>query len=110
MKKIETILKNGKLERIKESLLDINVVWMNIYELKAYGNNESHVERYRGSSYVVDFNIKLKLEIMSNHDEKIEKIIKILQTVIENDILITEFNEDIDISTDGFESFLSKLF
>ena len=110
MKKIETILKNGKLEKIKQALIDLNIAWMNIYELKAYGDNETHVERYRGSSYVVDFNIKCKIEIMTNHDEKIKDIIQVLQIVVENDIIITELDEDIDISKDNFESFLSTLF
>ena len=109
MKKIETVIEAIKLERIKESLLKINVAWINLYPIKYYGNNETHIERYRSNTYVVDFNIKIRIEVMTNDHNKVDAIIKILESQVNNDIFIVEIADEINISTDRFENFLSNI-
>jgi len=109
MKRVETIINAVKLERIKQALVDMNVIWINIYEIKAYGQNESHIERYRSNSYVVDFNEKIKIEVWTNQENKVEQIILLLKKEVENDIYIVEIEEEMDISSNQFHNFLGSI-
>jgi len=109
MKRVETVINAVKLERIKQALLDINVIWINIYEIKAYGKSESHIERYRSNSYNVDFNSKIKLEVLTNQEKKVQQIIALLRQEVENDIFILDIEDEMDVSSDQFHTFLGSI-
>jgi nitrogen regulatory protein PII len=64
MKKIEAIIKPFKLDDVKESLNDIGIHGMTVYEVKGYGRQKGHTEIYRGAEYAVDFIPKIKIEIV----------------------------------------------
>ena len=64
MKKIEAIIKPFKLEAVKEALTDIGITGMTVSEVKGYGRQKGHKEMYRGAEYNVDFNPKLKIELV----------------------------------------------
>lgn len=74
MKKIEAIIKPFKLDEVKDALNAIDIQGMTISEVKGYGRQKGHKEIYRGSEYVVDFNPKLKIEIVAAADQ-VDKII-----------------------------------
>jgi nitrogen regulatory protein P-II 1 len=69
MKKIEAIIKPFKLDEVKEALNGIGIQGMTISEVKGYGRQKGHTEIYRGAEYVVDFQAKLKIEIIVNTDQ-----------------------------------------
>ena len=71
MKKIEAIVKPFKLEDIKDALNEIGIHGMTISDVKGYGRQKGHKEIYRGAEYVIDFNPKLKIEIVAEA-EKVE--------------------------------------
>lgn len=64
MKKIEAIIKPFKLEDVKEALNEKGISGMTITEVKGYGRQKGHKEMYRGAEYVVDFNPKIKIELV----------------------------------------------
>lgn len=74
MKKIEAIIKPFKLEEVKGALTEIGVAGMTVSEVKGYGRQKGHKEMYRGAEYNVDFNPKVKIELVVNADT-VEKII-----------------------------------
>lgn len=64
MKKIEAIIKPFKLESVKEALTEIGIMGMTVSEVKGYGRQKGHKEMYRGAEYNVDFNPKIKIELV----------------------------------------------
>ncbi|HSZ84309.1 MAG TPA: P-II family nitrogen regulator [Polyangia bacterium] len=64
MKKIEAVIRPHKLEEVKDRLRQIGVSGMTISEVKGFGRTGGKTEVYRGSSYVVDFVPKVKIEIV----------------------------------------------
>ena len=74
MKKIEAIIKPFKLEEIKEALTEIGIAGMTVSEVKGYGRQKGHKEMYRGAEYNVDFNPKVKIELVIDGD-MVEKVV-----------------------------------
>ena len=74
MKKIEAIIKPFKLEEVKNSLADIGIHGLTVYEAKGFGRQKGHTELYRGAEYVVDFLPKIKIEIVVS-DEIYEDVV-----------------------------------
>jgi nitrogen regulatory protein P-II 1 len=64
MKKIEAVIKPFKLDEVKEALARDGIDGMTIVEVKGFGRQRGHSELYRGAEYVVDFQPKVKLEIL----------------------------------------------
>ena len=64
MKKIEAIIKPFKLEEVKAALTDLGITGMTVSEVKGYGRQKGHKEMYRGAEYNVDFNPKIKIELV----------------------------------------------
>jgi nitrogen regulatory protein P-II 1 len=78
MKKIEAIIKPFKLDPVKEALNEIGINGMTITEVKGYGRQKGHKEMYRGAEYVVDFNPKIKIELVVPAD-LVEKVIETIR-------------------------------
>ena len=68
MKKIEAIIKPFKLDEVKNSLAEIGIQGLTVYEAKGFGRQKGHTALYRGAEYVVDFLPKIKLEIVVDDD------------------------------------------
>ena len=64
MKKIEAIIKPHKLDEVKDRLREVGVSGMTVYEVKGFGRTGGKTEVYRGSSYVVDFVPKVRIEVV----------------------------------------------
>ena len=64
MKKIEAIIKPFKLDEVKNSLSQIGIQGLTVYEAKGFGRQKGHTELYRGAEYIVDFLPKVKIEII----------------------------------------------
>ena len=79
MQKIEAILQPGKLEAVKEALIDIGVEGITVLEARGHGRQKGHTEFYRGREYSVDLLPKIKLETVVP-DELAEKVIRAILT------------------------------
>ena len=75
MTKVEAIIQVSKLEVVKDSLLDIGVEGMTIFEARGHGQQKGHTEFYRGREYTVDLIPKVKLEIVLA-DDMVEKVVQ----------------------------------
>jgi len=75
MKKIEAIVKPFKLDEVKEALGGIGIQGMTVSEVKGFGRQKGHTEIYRGAEYVVDFQSKVKIEVVVP-DEACERAIE----------------------------------
>jgi nitrogen regulatory protein P-II 1 len=64
MRKIEAIIRPHLLDDVKDRLRQIGVSGMTVYEVKGFGRTGGKREVYRGSTYVVDFLPKVRIEIM----------------------------------------------
>ena len=68
MKKIEAIVRPGRLDEVKQALHDIGVSGMTVSEVRGFGRQKGHTELYRGAEYIVDFVPKLKIETVVPDD------------------------------------------
>jgi len=68
MKKIEAIIKPFKLDEVKEALQALGIEGMTVCEVKGFGRQRGHTELYRGAEYVVDFQPKVKIEVVVRDD------------------------------------------
>jgi len=64
MQKIEAIIRPMRLDQVKQALEDIGVIGMTVTDVRGYGHQRGHTEKYRGNTYVVNLLPKLKLEIV----------------------------------------------
>ena len=77
MKKIETIIKPFKLEKVKDGLSELGISGMTVSEVKGFGRQKGHSEIYRGAEYTVDFVPKVKVEVVVE-DGMVDKAIEII--------------------------------
>ena len=74
MKKVEAIIRHFKLEDVKNALTERGVVGMTVTEVRGFGRQKGHTERYRGAEYKVDFIPKIKLEVVVT-DDKLQPVL-----------------------------------
>ena len=63
MKLVVAVVKPFKLEEVKEALSNVGITGMTVTEVKGFGRQRGHTEKYRGSEYTVDFLPKIQIEI-----------------------------------------------
>ena len=78
MKKIEAIIRPTKLDEVKTALDDLGVLGMTVTDVRGYGAQRGHTERYRGNTYVVNLLPKIKIELVVA-DSKAEAVIQIVE-------------------------------
>ncbi|XRO77448.1 P-II family nitrogen regulator [Methanocaldococcus sp. 10A] len=77
MKKVEAIIRPGRLEIIKKALADTGYVGMTVSEVKGRGVQGGIIERYRGREYIVDLLPKIKIELVVKKED-VDKVIDII--------------------------------
>lgn len=80
MKRIECIIRPVRFEAVKEALNDLGISGMTVTDVRGFGRQQGHTEKYRGSTYVVNLLPKIKVEVVVP-DERVEEVISaILET------------------------------
>jgi nitrogen regulatory protein P-II 1 len=74
MKKVEAIIRHFKLEDVKNALSESDIHGMTITEVRGFGRQKGHTERYRGTEYAVDFVPKVKVEVTCS-DDHLQKVV-----------------------------------
>lgn len=64
MKKIEAIIRNHKLDDVKNALVQAGFQGMTVSEVRGFGRQKGHTETYRGAEYAIDFVPKIKIELV----------------------------------------------
>ena len=104
MKKIEAIIRPGRLEEVKEALNSINIMGLTISQVMGCGRQKGLKEVYRGTQ--VDINVlpKIKIETVVD-DADMEKVIATIITasrlgeVGDGKIFVTNIENTIRIRT-----------
>src|SRR3954452_16463177 len=104
MKKIEAIIKPFKLEEVKDLLRQLGISGMTVYEVKGFGRTGGKTEVYRGSSYVVDFVPKARIEVVVKDSvvaEVVQAIVATAKTgkIGDGKVFVTPVEEAIRIRT-----------
>ena len=105
MVKIEAIIQPGKLETVKEALLEAGVEGITILEARGHGRQKGHTEFYRGREYTVDLIPKIKLEIVTTEalqDKVVNAILGAARTghIGDGKVFISKVEEAIRIRND----------
>ncbi len=94
LKKIEAIIREDKLNDVKEALREIGIVGLNVFEIRGHGRQGGITLVGRSGSYQVDMLIKIQLNIILSEDnleETIETILNAASTGETGDGLIFVF-------------------
>ncbi|ATB30996.1 P-II family nitrogen regulator [Melittangium boletus] len=89
MKKIEAIIKPFKLDDVKDALHEVGVHGLTAVEVKGFGRQKGHTELYKGAEYVVDFQPKVKVEVVVDDDlveQVVEAIVRVARSGAEGKI------------------------
>ncbi len=78
MKLVTAIIKPFKLDEVREALSAVGVAGITVTEVKGFGRQKGHTERYRGAEYVVDFLPKVKVEAAVG-DDLLEQVIEAIE-------------------------------
>ncbi len=63
MKLITAIIKPFKLDEVHEALSHIGINSMTTCDVRGFGRQKGHTELYRGADYVIDFLLKVKVQV-----------------------------------------------
>ncbi len=64
MQLVTAVIKPHKVDEVKEALRAVGIQGITITEVKGFGRQGGHTERYRGAEYTIEFIPKMKLEIV----------------------------------------------
>jgi nitrogen regulatory protein P-II 1 len=78
MKRVEVIIPPAQLDEVKEALAEVGLPGMSVSETRVFDESSRRREVYRGSSYVVDFTLKIKIDIVVG-DDVVRRIIEVLE-------------------------------
>jgi len=77
MKKVEAIIRPGKLDSLHTALQEEGFAGITVTEVRGYGRQKGHKEIYRGSEYNLEFVPKVKVELICS-DDAVEKAVQII--------------------------------
>ena len=104
LKKIEAIIREDKINDVKDALIEIGIVGMNMFEIRGHGRQGGIKLAGRSGTYQVDMLPKIQVNIIlseRNVEETIEAILKAAYTGEQGDglIFISPVEEVIRIRT-----------
>jgi nitrogen regulatory protein PII len=80
MQMIEAVIKPQKLDSVKAELAKLGILGVTAIEVKGYGRQGGHTERYRGARMEVGFVPKVLLKICVKSDETAKAIEAVVTT------------------------------
>lgn len=104
MKMIEAIIKPQKLDEVKDALGQIGILGATAVEVKGYGRQLGHTERYRGAKMDIGFVPKVLLKVVVK-DSDAENVVKTIAetartgAVGDGKIFVTEVAKVVRIRT-----------
>ncbi|MBV9851368.1 MAG: P-II family nitrogen regulator [Armatimonadetes bacterium] len=104
MQKIEAIIRPMRLDHVKDALEDVGVVGLTVTDVRGYGHQRGHTEKYRGNTYVVNLLPKIKIEtVVPDHlaDAAVAAIEEAARTgeIGDGKVFVTEVERAIRIRT-----------
>lgn len=77
MKKLDCIVRAGKLEDVKNALEEAGIFGMSTEPIRGHGRQQGRTELYRGSTYSINLLPKIRIEVVVL-DEDMERAIEII--------------------------------
>ncbi|HOS94594.1 MAG TPA: P-II family nitrogen regulator [Armatimonadota bacterium] len=104
MTRVEAIIRPLRLDEVRAALDEIGVRGMTVTEVRGYGKQRGHTERYRGTEYTITLLHKAKLEVVvpdDRVDEVVEAILASARTgeIGDGKIFLSPIAESIRIRT-----------
>ena len=84
MKLIVAIIKPGKLDDVRESLVALGIQGLTVSEVRGFGRQLGHKEIYRGAEYEVSYLPKIKIEI-AVEDEAVDAVLETIAAAAKTD-------------------------
>jgi len=78
MKKIEAIIKPGKLDELKDCLRQAGAQGITVSEVRGFGRTGGKKDAYLGSAHGVDFNPKVRIQMMID-DHMVQPIVEAIR-------------------------------
>lgn len=79
MKKIEAIIRPGKLDEIKNALSVAGILGITVSNVLGCGRQKGHTQVYRGQEVITQLLPKVKMEIVAS-DQKVPQILEIIMS------------------------------
>lgn len=80
MKKIEAIIRPGKLDNVKDALGSQGVNGLTVTQVIGCGKQKGNTQVYRGVEYTIHLIPKVKIEVVVN-DSDVDKVIEVITQV-----------------------------
>ena len=94
MLKLEFLVSQDKVIEVKKLLTNLGIKKISLTEVKEYDEENIRVEGYRGTTYVVEFTEKTKLEVILDSDDLIDLAIHTIEKAnIDSEICIYEISK-----------------
>ena len=79
MEMLEAVIKPQKLDAVKAALAKLGILGVTAIEVKGYGRQAGHTERYRGAKMDVGFVPKVMLQICIKSEDRQQAINAIIE-------------------------------
>jgi len=80
VKLVVGIIKPFKLDDVKAAVQALGVQGITMSEVQGFGRQRGHTEVYRGAEYTIDFQPKVRLEILVDDADAVPVAEKIIET------------------------------
>jgi nitrogen regulatory protein P-II 1 len=77
LKKIDAIVRTGKLEDVKAALEEAGIVGMSTEPVRGHGRQQGRTELHRGSTYAINLLPKVRIEVIVA-DDRVEDAVAII--------------------------------
>ena len=84
MKLIVAIIKPGKLDEVREALVEQGIQGLTVSEVRGFGRQMGHKEIYRGAEYEVSYLPKIKIEVAVD-DGVVDTVIETISSAAKTD-------------------------
>jgi nitrogen regulatory protein P-II 1 len=78
MKRVQVTIQPTQLDELRDALSEVGVQGMTVHEARVFRRANRRRQVYRGAPYVVDFALKVKVEIVVR-DEAVRRILEVLE-------------------------------
>ena len=105
MKLVTAIIKPQRLDEVRDTLSRLGVTGMTVTEVKGFGRQKGHTEKYRGAEFSVDFVQKVKIDLVVA-DASAQEITDAIRTsawtgqIGDGKVFVSNMEEAIRIRTD----------
>lgn len=78
VKLVTAVIKPFKLDEVKDALRALGVQGMTVTEVQGFGRQGGHTEVYRGAEYTVDFQPKVRVDVLTDP----QSVASVVETIV----------------------------